>query len=278
MLSFNLSFLGILIKMYKTRGSNRVYYNIACRLPSFEVDEDAEGVHTLEEEVPLYDQFLNDVCDAGAKFLDDSKKFLMSSGKGIWLVVCKKTHFIKYPNLWFPFTRYSKLVRFKNNNNRRKYVDEFGKLIWTNKAVSLSSAVKDLRHLMAQSKKPNSEVPLPIGVFIGQGCMLDERRVGHAVCLILSKDEGGWSALMKDCLPQADAKVVSHVVSLCKALGIHHVSLVPQLEDEMDRTGVNCIQEGYRVIGDVLDGKHPDYLLPYVTEVYNVFSRKPCNH
>jgi hypothetical protein len=170
--------------------------------------------------------------------------------------------------IFFCFPRYGRIIRFKNNKDRWNYVADDGNLLWENKAACVTTATKCLRHYM-------NTFTLPIAIFVGQKSGIGVKGYGHAWGLILHKNaEDQWNAVIKDSLPANDANVPSLAVSLCYSLGIKTINLVSQLVTEEEKTGLDCIGEAFRVIGDTLDGKYPNAIMPYVVKLYDVKKRK----
>jgi len=159
---------------------------------------------------------------------------------------------------------YGKLLLFSNNKQRLRYKTEIGDYMWEEKE-SIFTAIKHFRrHMQTQN--------IPLALFSGQKSDMNAT-YGHVWVGVLYKQEI-WEIVVKDSLPENHAGIPKNIQIIAKSLGIRSISLASQLVEEEERTGLNCIQEGYRVIGDVLDGRSPPYLLNFVTRRYDVFTRK----
>lgn len=82
----------------------------------------------------------------------------------------------------------------------------------------------------------------------------DNGRKGHIVPLVLIPDPNGYRAVVKESNPIQNSRLKRLVCEVVSSLSIHEVQQVGLLKKEVYHWHTDCIREGYKVVGNVLDG------------------------
>lgn len=120
------------------------------------------------------------------------------------------------------------------------------KRFWRSENGSVSSIAKAIRMIRGRTSKA-------VCVLVGHQIFM--KTYGHAQALVIRTEADGVRAYVKDCLPIGEANVKMHVYDLLKELKIREVTLVGSLDTEEYVFYTECLREGYKVIGDILDGR-----------------------
>lgn len=82
----------------------------------------------------------------------------------------------------------------------------------------------------------------------------DNGRKGHIVPLVLIPGPNGYRAVVKESNPIQNSRLKRLVCEVVSSLSIREVQLVGLLKKEVYHWHTDCIREGYKVVGNVLDG------------------------